>query len=353
MTFGPLILTLLQGVAGTGPSTDALASPSSSSAVIAVILSGAPNVSMIEALNRLRGEADSVGFEIRFVEAVANLDPLAQLESVARGLAPAAVVALGKTNVEGPADSPAGSIDVWFLDRTTGKTSMGHLTVEAEAGDRADLVLAVRVVDFIRARMFDSLVRTLAEGRLKRRQTSVLPPRPMVLVGRRYVAIGAGATGGFSGGMPTRFPMIEVGYSMKRWLRLGLGGGGFGTKASRDDPATGSVTIDQRFAKAGVTLLSRTWWRLLPSFDAGISMFFWSMHGMGYGGYLGHDVTDWSPGAYGSAGVGVLLAPHFVLQMTGGAILLLREPRVFIDSAEAARTGHSAWLANALLGVTF
>jgi hypothetical protein len=30
---------------------------------------------MLEALYRLRGEADSVGFELRLVEAVANVEP--------------------------------------------------------------------------------------------------------------------------------------------------------------------------------------------------------------------------------------------------------------------------------------
>lgn len=352
MTFGPLILALLQGVAAMGPSTDTLASSSSSSsAVIAVILPGVPNVSMIEALNRLRGEADSVGFEIRLVEAVANLDPLAQLDSVARGLAPAAVVALSKTNVEGPAESPIGSIDVWFLDRTTGKTSVGHLTVDEEAGNRADLVLAVRVVDFIRARMFDSLVRTLAEGRLKRRQAPVA--RALALVGRRYLSVGVGATGGFSAGMPARFPLIEVGYAAKTWLRVGLGAGGFGTQLHREIPSSGSVTIDQRFAKASATLRARTWWRFVPSVEGGVSVLSWSVHGDGYSGYLGHDITDWSPGAFASAGVGVLLASHLVLQLSGGAMVLLREPKVFITDVEVARSGHSAWLANASFGVTF
>jgi hypothetical protein len=350
VTFGPLILALLQGVVAMGPSTDTLASSSSSSpsAVIAVILPGAPTVSMIEALNRLRGEAASVGFELRFIEAVDNLDPIAQLDSVARGLAPAAVVALSKTNVEGPAESPIGSIDVRFLDRTTGKTSVGHLTVEAEAGDRADLVLAVRVVDFIRARMFDSLVRSLADDRLKRRPLSA-PVRPPALVGRRYLAIGAGATGGVA----TYFPTIEVGYSAKRWLRLGLGAGGFGAQTMRENASTGNVTIDQRVAKASVTLLGRPWWRLCPAIDAGVSAFFWSVHGVGYSGFLGHNATDWSPGAFVSAGVGAVLAAHLVLQMSGGAVLLFREPSVLINEVEVAHTGRSVWLANAALGVTF
>ena len=87
MISGPLILALVQGAAG--PSLHSSAPQPST--INAVILPSAPNASMLEALYRLRGEADSVGFELRLVEAVANDEPRAQLDSVARGLAPAAV----------------------------------------------------------------------------------------------------------------------------------------------------------------------------------------------------------------------------------------------------------------------
>jgi hypothetical protein len=54
-----------------------------------------------------------------------------------------------------------------------------------------------------------------------------------------------------------------------------------------------------------------------------------------------------------SAGLGVVLARHFFLELSGGSMLLLREPKVFISDSEVARTGRPAWLAGALLGVAF
>ena len=48
-----------------------------------------------------------------------------------------------------------------------------------------------------------------------------------------------------------------------------------------------------------------------------------------------------------------MLSPHIAFQASGGAMLLLREPQVFIDKVEVARTGHPAWLGTASLAVTF
>ena len=77
------------------------------------------------------------------------------------------------------------------------------------------------------------------------------------------------------------------------------------------------------------------------------------MHGEGSSGYLGHERAAWSPGWSVAAGLRIVLAPHIAFQASGGAMLLLREPQVFIDGKEVARTGRPAWLGNALLEVTF
>ena len=350
--FGVLILALLQGVAGTSPSGDT-ATPTPST-VIAVIVPSATNLPMVDALTRLRGEAASVGFEVRLVESRAGVEPVGQLDLVARELMPAAVVALvEKPDTEQPAGTPIGipvrTIDVWFLDRTTGKTSIGHLSVDAEAGDRADLVLAVRVVDFIRARMFDSLVRTLALAKDRQRKVTT-----HATVGRRTVAVGLVGTGSFSGFSPAFLPFLEIGYGVRPWLRLTLGAGALGSEPRRVMVRTaGSATMDQTLGVASVYLMAPVWWRLGPYAQTGASLLYVAVHGEGDSGYLGHDRSAWSPGWFAAAGVLVTLSQHIVLQLSGGAMLLLHEPKVFIAGVEVARTGRPAWLCNTLLGVTF
>ena len=346
-TLGPFILALLHGVAGTVPSTNLPAAPNS--AVIAVLIPRVANNSMLDALTRLRGEAASVGFEIRLVERPGEMAPIGQLDVVAREIAPAAVVALVE-NPDGqrPADSPLGAIDVWFLDRSTGKTSVGHLTVDLDAGDRAEVALAVRVVDFIRARMFDSLVRTQTVTKDK--------PQPAAAYaneGRRYVAAGFVGTGSFAGFSPALLPFLEAGYRIRPWLRLALGLGVFGTQPRRALPSAGSATMDEILGVASVSVMAPPRWRLVPYVQSGASVFYVAVHGNASSGYLGHDRTAWSPGWFGAAGIAVILSAHVVLQASGGAMLLLREPKVVIAEVEIARTGRPAWLGNTLLGVTF
>jgi hypothetical protein len=317
--------------------------------VIAVLIPSAAKNSMVDALTRLRGEAASVGFEIRLVETPAGAEPLSQLDLVARQIAPAAVVALvGNPDAQRPADSPLGTTDVWFLDRSTGKTSVGHLTVDQDAGDRAEVALAVRVVDFIRARMFDSLVRTQAVTRDKPH-----PAAAYANFGRRYVAAGFVGTGSFSGFSPALLPFVEVGYGVRPWLRLTLGLGAFGTQPRRTLPPAGSATMEEVLGLASVSLMARPVWRLVPYVQSGASLFYVAVHGDGSSGYLGHDRTAWSPGWFAAAGITVVLSAHIVLQASGGAMVLLREPKVIIADVEVARTGRPAWLGNTSLGVTF
>ena len=338
------------------------------STVIAVILPSAPNASMLEALNRLRGEADSVGFELRLVQAEPDTEPRAQLDSVARGLLPAAVVALvgkreansapvdgaaaigapgGPMETVAPFPAPIGSMDVWFLDRVTGQTSVGHLTVEEEAGPRADLVLAVRVVDFIRARMFDSLVRAQAEAKAKR-----APPIAHALSGRRFVAVGVSSTGSFSGFGPAFLPALELGYAVRSWLRLSVAAAGLGSQP-RQETAAGRAAMEQTWVSLRMLLLARPRWRLQPFVQAGATAYFVAVRGVGYRGNVGYSPSGWSPGGQATAGVVVILSRHVALQLEGGALVLAREPKVFVADVEVARTGRPAWLGSAWLGASF
>jgi hypothetical protein len=293
----------------------------------------------------LRGEAESVGFTIQLVEPPAGTDPIGQLDQVAASLSPAAVVALLERTQDVPQAAPLSAIDVWFLDRTSGKTSVGHLLVEDEAGDRAELVLAVRVVDFIRARMFDALVRSSAG-------TKRAPVSSHEAVGRHFVAAGITSTGSFSGVSSSLMPTVQAGYRLRSWLHVLVGGAGFGTKPTAEN-AAGSATVEQKLFMVGANLRARSWWRVFPAMTAGMSALFVSVHGEGKPGYLGHDASAWSPGLFASAGGGLVIAPHVQVLVSCGGTLLFRQPRIFINDVEVARTGRPAWLADAMLGVSF
>jgi hypothetical protein len=341
-----LALTLLQGLTGTGGQLPP--SPGSPSAVIAVIVSEAATSSMLDALNRLRGEASSVGFELRLVEPPAGATPQTGLAQVARELSPAAVVALSSDGYEREDQQTIRAIDVWFLDQSSGKLSVGHLSVDKDAGERAKQALAVGVVDFIRARMFDSLVRASVESKVERPRSA--PPIPL---GRYQVLAGFGGIGSFSGFSPALLPFVEASVTLRPWLRLSLAGGGFGTQV-RQETRVGSVAIEQRLLKTGVTFvgpaLARRWYLHA---ETGLSILFVATHGEGNIGYSGHSPSGFSPGVYCSGGVLLAFTSRVVFHSSLGTLWLLREQQVYIDDHQVARTGRPAWLASAMLGVMF
>jgi hypothetical protein len=312
-----------------------------SATVIAVIVPAAATPSLRDALSRLRGEAESVGFAILLTESTGAEDAQGPLERIAASMAAAAVVAL----VERPRGTTLGAVDVWFLDCSTGKRSVGHVLVEEDAGDRAELVLAVRVVDFIRARMFDSLVRSSA-------RTHHEPVASHPAVGPHYVAAGVGATGSFSGVPPSVMPSLELAYGLQPWLRLVLGGAGFGSKP-RCENRVGRASLAPTLLFLGANLRSATRWRLFAAANLGLSVLLLSVHGEGKPGYLGHDVSSWSPGLIATAGGGLVLTRHLQFLVLVGGTVLRQEPKIYIDDSEVARTGRPAWLASAALGVSF
>jgi hypothetical protein len=347
---GALLLALLQGIAGAAPGQDAPAAP-----VIAVVLPSATAGPMLDALTRLRGEADSVGLELKLVAPEANAAPSAQLARVAEVLRPTAVVALvgggGPAAAPTPSDVPASSLrtmDVWFLDPATGQTSVGHLTVDEEAGARADLVLAVRVVDFIRARMFDSLVKRLAAGKPR-----PAPAPPHEVSGRRHLAAGVGSLGSFTGFDAAFLPALEIGYGLRPWLRLTLFAAGLGSEPRRELPEFGSASLRQTLLRLSAVAVGRTWWRLRPYAELGADAYFLSVHGIGYGGNVGYDPSSWSPGGHGGGGFGFTVARHVELRFGGSLTLLVREPKVYVADNQVARTGRPTWMGQALIGAVF
>jgi len=145
---------------------------------------------------------------------------------------------------------------------------------------------------------------------------------------------------------------LEVGFGIRPWLRLVVRGEGLGTQPQRENRA-GRATIDEKLVLVSANLRGRTWWRFFPDASLGVSALFLSVRGEGKPGYLGHDATSWSQGIFATVGGGVVLAPHLQLLVCGGATLLRREPKVYVNDSEVGRTGRPAWLANAALAVSF
>jgi hypothetical protein len=315
-------------------------------ALVVVALPANANRAILEALNRLRGEAISVGFEVRFVDASTESMTLAQMDGLSRGLRSAAVVAFA-----GPESraQTAHSLDVWFLDRASGKTSVAHLTADdlADAAGRSEVVLAVRAVDFIRARMFDTLAGRQVEPTRPQAQPEKARAR------KRYLAAGITVLGGTAGFPPALAPHLEVGYRLTDWGRVGATTFGFGT-SPHNDGNSGQVSLDQRFVGASLTVFGRVWHRLQPTLEVGAGEFWIRVAGEPKSPNVGKAVTLSSPCANLAVGMTVNILPYLMLELRGGTLWLHSEAQIYSTAdTYLGSVGRPTWFGSGAMGASF
>lgn len=321
------------------------ADANASSALIVVALPTNANPAIREVLSRLGGEATSVGFDVRFVDAGADSVSPDQLEALGRGLSPAAVVTFSGAP---SGEQPRHSLDVLFLDRSSGRTFVEHFVVEDdETDERAEVIVAVRAVDFIRARLLEALVRR-PEPSPPREPARLLPRRPVL-----YVGAGLAALGTFSGFSPSLAPKIEVGYAPAGWLRLSASAFGFGTRPSARSVA-GEVDLDQRYLGVSATAFGPSWRRLRPVFELGGGAYWLQVRGMPK--TPGSNTTDrlWTSAMASSAGLSWSVSQHVLLDVRAGALWLRQKAEVQGTEHESLGTlGRPSWLSSALVGAVF
>jgi hypothetical protein len=340
----PSLASILLGVLFAGPA--AVAAPSAPEpAVVLVALPEQADPAILEALNRLRGEAMSVGFEVRLLQAGGAASSQKQAGAGLAGPPPAAVVTVVRPD---PGEQGSGALDVTFLDGSTGKTSVAHVTAGEVGGarERADVIAAVRAVDFIRARMFDALA--------VRRVAPSAPP-PIVERGPRRFSVAAGVAvlGTPSGFAPAVLPRLALGYAVAGWLRVGISAQGLGSRPGRQTDA-GRVDLEQRYLGAEVALSSPPWRRLRLLAELGGGEYWVTVRGDPTAPYLGRSITLASAGAIACAGISASLAPRLSLGLRGGTLWLFSEARISAtDETYLGTLGRPLWFGDASLAVAF
>jgi hypothetical protein len=341
-----LTIALLGFLSAADPSGAAV--DGGSAALVVVALPANASRPILEALNRLRGEATSVGFDVRFVDAGTEMVSANQLEDLGHGLRPAAVVAFSGSQ---STEQPRHSLDVLFLDRASGRTLVEHFSVdheEEDAEDRAEVIVAVRAVDFIRARMLDTLVSRATTPRAVGESPKPVPRQPAF-----YAGAGGGVLGTFSGFSPSVAPAIDAAYHVTGWLRVGASAFGFGSRPSAHSSA-GEVALDQRYLGAQVTALGPAWHSLRLAVELGGGAYQVSVHSTANlpGGSRTDDVS--SAALRGSLGASWAIAPHLLLDLRGGTLWLKKQPKIRGTESEfLGSPGRPSWFASALLGVAY
>jgi hypothetical protein len=315
--------------------------------VIVVVAPPVPDPAVTEALSRFRGEAVSVGFEVTIVDGSAASTPAAQMESTARAASAVATVAF----VSG---GDPRALDIWFTDRATGKTMLGHVSAENESGDRASAVLAVRAVDFLRARMFDFLaarpprvnnaaVALPAPPPPEAPATIASAPSPASVTDtfpahRFGVAVGIGVLRSVQGLGTTILPVLRGAYRLARWSSLQVTVGILGSR-SRVGAMGGSATVAEDVGMADWVV---TWGhaRVRPRLSVGAGIHDLRVEGAASAPYTMSTKRRLFLATALSAGFSLMLGQRLSLIAEGGASLLFPEPEVLIAGLDAGHTGR-------------
>jgi hypothetical protein len=196
---------------------------------------------LFDAWNRLAAELRIQHFEVVAVEAIAGDMPGSALAASAEAKQAFAAIALTRRG------EPA-SVDVWLVDRATGKTILR--TIVVERGEDAASVLAIRAVDLLRASLLEL---TAGEpppkdvaGVDRRAPTPVLtafsaPPEPRArLRAEALMLFQVHASVAFG-------PALAASYRLADRFELGLGGAG-PLIGGRVDTARGAATLQQAMA---------------------------------------------------------------------------------------------------------
>jgi hypothetical protein len=332
----------------------AVASPPvpSSPAVIAVVTPPMTDPAVTEALNRFRGEAASVGFKVIVVPGSAAATPVAQMDLVAHTTSAAATIAF----VNG---GDPHALDVWFTDRLTGQTLVGHVSVQNESDDRASVVLAVKAVDFLRARMFDFLVtrpKSLADEAPRPASPPVSPVAtvsspPARRSSRFGFSIGIDALQSLQGLGTMVLPLLRGAYDIAAWSSFRLTIGGLGTRSDVNVMGGGAIVSEELAMAEWAVMPGRARVRPLLSVGAGVHDI--RAQGTAVAPYTARAASQVSLAVDLSAGLRAILNRHLALSAEAGSFLLFPEPEISIAGLEGGRTGRPGLFAIVALEARF
>jgi hypothetical protein len=291
-----------------------------------------------EALVRMHGELVSVGFDVQIVASSAGTDPRASLEQTASGSNVDAVVAL-------LGDATPGPVEVWVIDRVTGKSVVRRIPSQPES-NRAAEILAIRAIELLRASLLEV---AMAGGR---EPPIVLKPPPAevtrfvdrALDSRKHsrwaVEVGGSGVGSFDGVGPALLPMVRLDLALGSYGLMRATAAGLGTR-SHVEGLSGSAEVAQQFGliEAGVRLRPRQ--RLQPFFSLGAGARYTSAEGRALlWSSRGQTAGQWSFVADVGTGIRLSLHSRFEIALEVHAQLAQPYPAIRFLGSSVATAGR-------------
>ena len=239
------------------------AMPVRAASVMIVRPANSPPV-MVETLVRLKGELTSAGFATEIVDAGAAggtaADSRAGFEQIAAQRGADAVVAI-------VGDLSPDSVEVWVIDKVTGKTVVRRVPFEP-AAPRASGTLAIRAIELLRSSFLEI---DLAAN--DRRSAPAAPPPAVVHFvemeklarhpERFAVEVGGAAIMSLDGVGPAVVPLVRFDLALRPWFLVGAALAGLGTRATVENQ-DGSVQVAQAYGLIGGSFRFRAEKRVRP-----------------------------------------------------------------------------------------
>jgi hypothetical protein len=306
-------------------------------ATVILVRPANPKAVTAEALVRMHGELVSAGFDVQIAATTAGADPRASLEQTASGSNVDAVVAI-------LGDATPGPVEVWVIDRVTGKSVVRRIPNQPES-DRAAEILAIRAIELLRASLLEV---AMAGGR---EPPIVAKPPPAEVTrfvdraldsrknSRWAIEVGGSAVASFDGVGPALLPIVRLDMALGSHVLMRATAAGLGTR-SRVEALSGSADVAAQFGliEAGIRLRPRE--RLQPLFFLGAGVRYTSAEGRASWPNQGLTAGRWSLLADAGTGIRLSLHSRFEIAMEVHAQLAQPYPTIHFSNFQAATAGR-------------
>ena len=278
---------------------------------------------MVETLVRLKGELISAGFETEILDGAdaagsAAGDSRARLEQLAARRGADAVVAI-------VGDLSPDSVEVWVIDKVTGKSVVRRVPFEPTA-TRASETLAIRAIELLRSSFLE--IDLAAHDR--RSQPGTAPPPAVVHFveaerlarnpERFGVEVGGAGVMSLDGVGPALLPLVRFGWSLRSWFLVQAALAGLGTRANVESQV-GSAQVAQAYGLLGGSFRFRAGARVRPFATLSAGVLRTSVEGRADAPNLGRVAEQWSFLVDAGFGASLRLPDRFTLSLAAHAQL--------------------------------
>jgi hypothetical protein len=301
---------------------------------------------LAEAILRIKSELRAGGFDVAVEDIQADAipaDPSGLVQRSGEGLSPSATVGIF-------GDLDRGPVEMWVVDRITGKSVLRRIMVDVTSDRRICEVLAIRAQEILHA----SLVERLLERERRSPAATLAPPELASSVERAVrrpgahwrmaLEAGGAALAGFGGVGPSLAPTVRFRVGLSERFALRLTGLGFGTR-----PVVTSGTWSAQVGQSLLLLEGVARWRpdkvVRPMLSVGAGSERISVEGRADAPYRGESNARWFLAGDAGAGLAVRLHSHWELQIEAHALFTTPRPAVNFFDIEAARTGQPTLMA--------